>query len=186
MARKREFEGYASTHDLDLGGDRILPGAYEATLRAWRSGRVIPLLDSHDHGGTVRSVLGHVVDLKTDDRGLWAKFHVVDGMDGGELLNRLRAGSLSGLSIGYRIPPGGASEGDDGARELSAVDVREVSACAFPMNEAARVLAVGGEPTAVAEALAALAHDPNAPSEAAMAVYRKLTGLPARPLPAGF
>ena len=116
-------------------------------------------------------MLGHVIQLQEQEHGLYAKFKVVQGVDGDELLNRLRAGSVSGLSIGYTVPLGGSKRLPGGGRELSTIDLREISAVVFPMCETARITSVEGEKTAAAKALAAAVTDTGAPD---MRLFRKL------------
>ena len=147
----RVFEGYAARYELDLGGDVIEPGAFRQSLAELRAGRDIPLLDSHNPY-SVRNVIGHVVSAKEDRRGLWAKIQVIEGVDGDELLHRIRGpGSpVSGLSIGYNVPRGGAQEREDGVRVLNEIEWHELSVTAFPMNLLARIQSVEGEPTRAA------------------------------------
>lgn len=140
----RTFTGMASTWDLDLGGDVIRRGAFANTLKEWRSsGRVIPLLDSHDGWSSVRSVVGKMTDAKETKTGLEATFELVDTPDGDEIRERLKKGMVTGLSIGYRpvkIEMPSPEEEQAGVfRFLSEVELREVSVVVFPMNPAAMV-----------------------------------------------
>jgi hypothetical protein len=56
-------EGYASTYDRDLGDDVVVPGAFQKSLGG---ARPVRFLYSHDPS----QVLGTVLDLKEDERGL--------------------------------------------------------------------------------------------------------------------
>jgi uncharacterized protein len=143
----RTFEGLASTWDLDSGGDIIHKGAYKRTLSHWRQSngsQVIPLVDQHNYG-SIRAVLGKMVDGQETDVGLETKWQVVPGNDGDELLHRLKGGFVTGLSIGYEAV--GKPEYTDVERDGQKVRVRhlkelklyEVSAVVFPMNEGARL-----------------------------------------------
>lgn len=142
---ERTFTGLASTWDIDLGGDVIHKGAFKQTLNHWRSaeGRVIPLLDSHNAWGSVRNVLGKMVDAKETDAGLEATFTVIDGPDGDEIWRRLKSGLITGLSIGYRPVkiemPTDDEERAGVWRHLKEVELREVSVVLWPMNEGARI-----------------------------------------------
>lgn len=142
-AAERTFEGLASTWDLDLGGDVIHRGAFRKTLQEWRaSSRVIPLIDQHNYG-SVRAVVGKLIDAKETADGLWTKYEVIDGPDGDEVLRRIEGGYVDGLSIGYRaikIETPTEDEARRGVwRHLKEVQLREVSVVIWPMNEGARI-----------------------------------------------
>lgn len=142
-AEARTFEGLASTWDLDLGGDVIHRGAFKKTIGDWRAtGRVLPLIDQHNYG-SVRSVVGKMMEAKETKDGLVAKFEVIKGADGDEVLARLEGGYVDGLSIGYRaIKVDYATEAEqlEGIfRHLKEVELREVSVVIWPMNIGARI-----------------------------------------------
>lgn len=140
----RTFTGMASTWDMDLGGDVIHKGAFKRTLNNWkRSKRPLPLLDSHQAWGTIRSVVGKVEDAKETDEGLEATFSVLDGPDGDEIWRRIKGGYVDGLSIGYRaIKIETPTEDEQRAgvwRHLKEVELREISVVLYPMNTDARI-----------------------------------------------
>jgi HK97 family phage prohead protease len=116
------FAGYAALFDkVDRGGDIIRKGAFAEALK--RAGEV-PLLWQHKPG----AVIGRIEHLSEDKRGL----RVIARIDRGEVMVG------SGLSFGYRV-----REAKSGAhRELTALDLVEVSVVANPMQPKARVHAV--------------------------------------------
>ncbi len=121
-AQGRRLAGYAAIFDApDKGGDIVRKGAF---ARAAKAG--IPLLWQHD---TNRRI-GFIESLSEDDRGL----RVVATMDGDE--PAIRAGS--GLSFGYRV----RKMANGTYRELTDLDLIEVSVVTHPMQPLARVLAV--------------------------------------------
>jgi HK97 family phage prohead protease len=121
------FEGYAALFDVvDRGGDIVRPGAFARSLAA-AHGRV-PLLWQH---GGLRPV-GTLDRLFEDERGLRVVGQVPTGGAAGAAL---RAGSVSGLSFGYRS----RRERRGTYRELIDVDLLEVSLVAAPMQPGARV-----------------------------------------------
>ena len=134
----RTFEGLASTWDQDLGGDVIHPGAFKRTLDHWRkSGRALPLIDQHNYG-SVRSVVGKMLEASETDAGLETKWEVIEGPDGDEILRRLKGGYVDGLSIGYRpIKSDEPTEDERRAgvwRHLKEVELKEVSVVIWGMN----------------------------------------------------
>jgi len=140
---QRTFRGLASTWDLDLGGDVIHRGAFKRTLDHWRrSGRVIPLLDQHNYG-SVRAVVGKLIEARETADGLDAKFQVIDGPDGDEILRRIKGGFVDGLSIGYRAvkieEPTDEERRKGILRHLKEIELREISVVIWPMNPNARL-----------------------------------------------
>ena len=49
---------------------------------------------------------------------------------------------MDALSIGFRIPKGGAEEKDDGSRIIKEIDLKEISVVNFPADDAARIAVV--------------------------------------------
>jgi len=141
---ERTFDGLAATWDLDLGGDVIEPGAFKRTLNNWRaSKKVLPLLDSHN-GGSVRNVVGKMLDGAESTDGLDATFQVIDGPDGDEVFRRIKGGYVDGLSIGYSAVKVRYPETEDEKqkgiwRYLEEVKLHEVSVVLWPMNPEARI-----------------------------------------------
>jgi len=103
-------EGYvAAFQNTDLGGDVILPGAFDASLAA---GHKVRFLRQHDHS----RVLGTVLALKADAHGLHGRFKISRTPLGEETYQLLKDGALDSFSIGYL--PDEAEHKDGGVREL--------------------------------------------------------------------
>jgi uncharacterized protein len=122
------FAGYAAIFDRpDKGGDIVRKGAFAKTLRQTEGERpkIIPLLHQHDTGKRI----GAVEHLSEDDHGLRVIAQVETGV-------AVHPGT--GLSFGYRV------RGMDQRtyRELTNLDLIEVSVVTHPMQPLARVLAV--------------------------------------------
>ena len=114
--------GYAAIFDApDKGGNIVRKGAF---ARAARAG--VPLLWQHDRNRRI----GYVESLSEDARGL----RVIARLDDEE--TPVQAGT--GLSFGYRVR---AMKKQD-YRELTDLDLIEVSVVTHPMQPLARVLAV--------------------------------------------
>ena len=120
--------GYASIFDApDAGGDVVRRGAFAGA-------RPVPLLWQHASDEPI----GFVESLTEDARGLRVVARIADTRRGGDAATLLRAGALDGLSFGYRVR---ASRPGRGFRELTALDLLEISLVTFPMQRAARVIA---------------------------------------------
>lgn len=117
--------GYAAVFDApDRGGDVLRRGAF---------GDVgpVPLLWQHrgDPVGTIEAI-------GEDARGL----RIIARIDAPEVARLVAAKAIDGLSVGYRVK--GSRHG--AWRELTAVELVEVSLVAQPMQRLARVHAVAG------------------------------------------
>ena len=124
--------GYASIFDApDSGGDIVRRGAF-----AGHVAKRLPLLWQH----AVDEPIGFVESVAEDARGLRVVARIAaDTRRGGDAAALLRAGAIDGLSFGYRVR---ASRPGRGYRELTDLDLLEVSLVTFPMQRLARVLAV--------------------------------------------
>lgn len=122
-------------NNVDHGADVILPGAFDKSLKA----KMPAMLWQHDHSQipgkwTAAKEVEDGLELKGDlalKTQLGSDVHVLSSM-----------GAVTGLSIGFVIPPGGAEYQEDGIRTIKEVDLWEVSIVTFPMNELARVQSV--------------------------------------------
>lgn len=140
------FEGYASVFGVrDFGGDVVERGAFAETLKERRPA----MLWQHDY----ERPIGTWTAVEEDSHGLHVKGKlVVTSTAGRDAYELMKAGALTGLSIGYTRRKGG-SVWDDVAkvRRLTALDLHEISPVTFPMLDVARVSAVkaddGGMPT---------------------------------------
>jgi HK97 family phage prohead protease len=132
------FEGYASVFGVtDSVNDRILPGAFRDSLKAFNDeGRLPPLLWQHDP----RQPIGVWREMREDEHGLYVKgeLFVTDIPRAREAYRLLRENVVTGLSIGYRTKASHRDE-DSGARVLTQLDLVEISMVTFPANDMARI-----------------------------------------------
>lgn len=134
-----EFSGYGSVFgNQDSYGDIVVKGAFEKSLDSWREKGSMPaLLWQHDHAEPI----GVYTSIKEDDHGLQVEGRLL--IDDDPLAKRahahLKAGSLSGMSIGYTLPNGWDYDSQKDAFMLKEIDLWEVSLVTFPANDAARV-----------------------------------------------
>lgn len=122
--------------DPDSYGDVIEPGAFSATLSQHRAEGTSPaMLWSHDPSRPV----GRWETLAETTEGLAVRGRLNLKTDAGrQAYEHLLAGDLSGLSIGYQVPDGGADTGRH-ARRLTRVNLLEVSLVAIPANRRSRI-----------------------------------------------
>ncbi|HEX4695711.1 HK97 family phage prohead protease [Sphingomonas sp.] len=117
------FAGYAAVFDrVDRGGDVVRAGAI-------RVPGAVPLLWQHRG-----SPVGRIESVAADAKGL----RVVGAIDDPKLAALVEAKAVDGLSFGYRVRA--ATSGR--VRELTDLDLVEISLVARPMQPLARVHAV--------------------------------------------
>lgn len=123
------FAGYAALFDRpDLSGDIVRPGAFARAV----GGPKPPLLWQH----APDKPIGRIEHLSEDRRGLRVIARISERSAGGrEAAALLRDGAVRGLSFGYRVR--GSKAGAN--RELTDLDLVEVSLVTLPMQPAARV-----------------------------------------------
>lgn len=139
------FEGYGSVAGvLDSGGDIVEHGAFLADLPSFLGDGFIGL--GHDWDGLP---IGTVSEAYEDDHGLYLRgeYHSTSEAQQARqvALERIQRGKSVGLSIGFKINPGGASTDDDGHRHLSSVKLFEVSQVSVPMLRPAGLTSVKSE-----------------------------------------
>ena len=129
------FAGYAALFDrVDRGGDVVRPGAFARAVAAGPDR--LPLLWQH----APATPIGRVERIAEDARGLRVIGRIATGSAAGrEAAALLREGAVGGLSFGYRV-----RTADHGGRhrQLTDLDLVEVSLVTLPMQPAARVHAV--------------------------------------------
>ncbi len=124
-----KFAGYAAVFDRpDRGGDVVRRGAFAGSLTRGP----VPLLWQHEAGRSI----GRVEYCREDARGLRVIGRVVDA----RAAALLKARAVTGLSFGYRVRGAKGAE----PRELTDLELIEVSLVTFPMQPLARVHAVEG------------------------------------------
>jgi len=128
------IEGYASRFgEMDKGGDVVVKGAYEESLK----GRMPKMLWQHDPSQPI----GMWEEAAEDETGLYVRGRILDTVEKGrEARALIEAGAIDGMSIGYRAI--NADRATDGARLLKALELWEVSLVTFPMLQSARVDAI--------------------------------------------
>ena len=136
LAETGEIEGFASTYDVDRGGDQVMRGAFAKSVAAQPDG--IPMLWSHH----VDEPIGRWTELTENASGLHVKGKLLLALaKARETYELLRAQVVTGLSIGYKTVRADWDQ-NIGARLLKEIDLFEISICVFGMNPNARIIAV--------------------------------------------
>lgn len=136
------FKGYASKFNgVDSYGDTIKPGAYSA----WLETGVMPkMFFNHDPYSVP---IGVYTDVKQDDVGLYVEGKLTLSIQRArDVFEAMKAGSVDGLSIGYRLAEDGFEPNEHGGYDINKFEnVREISIVTFPADGAARISEVKGE-----------------------------------------
>lgn len=131
------FSGYGSVFGVvDSYREVVAPGAFAASLADIKAkGRRVPVLWQHRSGEPI----GIYSSLSEDDRGLKVEGNLIlDVSRAKEAHALLKAGAVSGLSIGYYVRDDSFDE-KSRVRTLKQLDLVEVSLVTFPANDDARV-----------------------------------------------
>lgn len=134
------FEGYGSIFgNIDAYGDVVVKGAFSNHLQN-NPAKSVKMLWQHD----ASQPIGTYESIYEDDTGLAVsgKLLVNDVPQARAAYALLKAGAISGLSIGYTINPEGATFGQDGVRYLKDLKLWEISIVTFPANREANVESV--------------------------------------------
>jgi len=134
-----EFSGYASVfHEKDRNGDIIPQGAFQKSLDSWRQkGAMPPLLWQHKQDEPI----GIFKSIEEDEHGLRVKGELLikDDPTAKRIHSHLKAGSISGLSVGFI--PKDLERKKDGFY-IKEVDLVEISLVTVPANSNARIISV--------------------------------------------
>ncbi len=134
------IEGYASTFDgLDSHNDTIAPGAFADTLNDHKAAGTAPaLLWAHRQ----TEPIGKLTGAGEDGRGLRVRGKLnLKTPAGANAYEHAKAGDVTGLSIGYRVAPRGATF-KGGGRQIQKLHLHEVSMIPSPSDSRARILSV--------------------------------------------
>ena len=138
-----KISGYASTYNNpDLSGDVMLPGCYAPALAKIEKSGVMPVMFfSHDHWSVP---CGRWDSIKSDDTGLYVTGRINRDLESGKAIySALKFGSMSGLSVGFSFGPDDVEGNDAGGYDFKSIpDLMEISICAMPCNQSARIDAV--------------------------------------------
>lgn len=129
-------EGYAAVFaNVDSYNDRIQKGAFVNTINGTNRDRIAFCKD-HD----LRDVIGVIVDLREDEKGLWFRAKISKTRDGKDVEILLEDGALKEFSIGYITKAYEWNE-EEGIRTLTEIELWEISLVTRAANDQAKVIA---------------------------------------------
>ena len=128
------FKGYASTYDLDRGGDIIVRGAFDKTLAENASQVKILYMHKQD------SPIGKPMLMRADEKGLYIEGKISDTALGKDVKILMRDGVITSMSIGFMTKE--VDYNSDGVRLIKELDLIEFSLVTYPMNEKAIITQV--------------------------------------------
>jgi HK97 family phage prohead protease len=130
--------------NVDLGGDKMVKGAFKNTLEKWRkSGRSIPVILSHQWD-SLTAYVGKADPraVYEDERGLMVQGQLfMDKEAGRDVYRLMKEGLLTGWSFGYKVPAGGQKKNGK-VNEVTEVDLFEVGPTLVGMNPEAQLQSV--------------------------------------------
>lgn len=141
------FEALVSVFgNVDLGGDRVMPGAFEKSLETWRaSGDPIPVIWSHNWDNPDAHI-GYVdpADAAETPDGLLVSGRLdVEKPFAKQVYDLLKMRRVKEFSFSYDIKPGGYRVvPDEDVWELTELDLFEVGPTLKGMNPETELLAV--------------------------------------------
>lgn len=141
-----EFTAYASVFgNVDSYGDKVMPGAFSADLKAWKaSGNPIPLLWGHDMVDPFSNI-GEIVDAKEDDHGLLVKGQIELGATpkADQVYRLIKGRRVGQMSFAYDVIERALVEKDgETFVELKQLKLYEVSIVPIGANDQTEILSV--------------------------------------------
>lgn len=135
-----EISGYAIIWGARNNHNEIYRrGAFKQSLEQHRSQGSKPLmLWSHN----TSEIIGVWSEIREDEKGLFVQGRLITEITSGrEAYERLKAGAVNGLSIGFRRVPGGETR-QAGTTFVSAVHLGEISIVGAPSLASARITSI--------------------------------------------
>lgn len=133
------FSGYASRwNEPDAFGDIIKRGAFARSLEEHRARGTMPALLMHHNGA---APVGAWEAITEDADGLRVVGRLITATrDGADAYELMKAGALSGLSIGFQARA--YAPGPGGTRTVTDINLIEISLTAIPAAPRARITQV--------------------------------------------
>jgi len=154
-----EFKALVSVfNNVDLVGDRVMPGAFKSTLARWKaSGDPIPVIWSHDWQDPYAHI-GTVTAAEETDAGLQVTGKLdLDKPFAKQVHDLLMARRVTGMSFAYDVI--GEKTAKDGANDLTELDLIEVGPTLKGANQDAHLIGAKALLDAAAAEAKGIEHD---------------------------
>lgn len=129
--------------NIDLGGDRIIAGAFTNSLQRWKaSGDPLPFIWSHEWDNP-EAHIGFIQQAEERPEGLWVKAQLdIDRPFAEQVFHLLKNRRITQFSFGYTVTDARNVKDQDGTsvRELLEVDIFEAGPTLLGMNPATQLL----------------------------------------------
>ena len=133
--KQRRVSAIVGTSDMDDGGDIILPGAYEKTIR--ENFKRIKMLWQHKPD----TPIGRPIEIRQlPDGRLQTETYVSKIQKGSDYLTLAEEGIVTEFSIGYKVTD--YDRRDDGGRNIKELMLMEYSPVTWGMNPNTELLAI--------------------------------------------
>jgi HK97 family phage prohead protease len=146
------FEAIVAAYNVDSVNDRIIPGAFKASLDQWKaSGRPIPVIWSHKSDDPDYHI-GYVEEAEERETGLWVRGRVdLDAPKAAQVYRLLKGRRVGNFSFAYDIDDARPGKKDDGTdvQELHRLTLHEVGPCLIGANRATSLLDVKHDQSSV-------------------------------------
>ena len=130
----RTVEGFGSVfNNVDSYDDIVMPGAFAKSIAK----RKPVMLWQHNSDQPI----GVWDEMEERPKGLYVKGRILDTALGADAYKLVKAGAISGLSIGYSAKKW-ETDAEKGIRKLTEVELYEISMVTFPANEKAQITRV--------------------------------------------
>jgi HK97 family phage prohead protease len=142
--RKRRIRVLASSSALDRHKERILPSAFESSIVTFMQNGVVLAAHSHRLDNAEPSVIGKVVKLWIDGKGLWAVIEFAQSDLAEKYWELYKGGFMKAVSVGF-IGKKGEWITEDNVRLYvhTEVELLEISCVPIPSNPEALVRQTG-------------------------------------------
>jgi HK97 family phage prohead protease len=134
---------YNTTVEIDGGRnrERFVPGVFSRQI-SQSPAEHVKFYDAHDARMRGQLPIGKGVRMAEQPDGLYGEWHLFDTSKADDALKLIRAGEVTGLSIGFRSAPNGSRRMDDGIIERQVAHLDHIALTHEPAYADAAILAV--------------------------------------------
>lgn len=132
---------YGVIADIGKFRERFQPGVFSRQVGSGQVGQV-KLYDAHTIRLDGQHPIGRTTSLREQPDGLYGEWHLFDTSRAEDALKLVRAGEVTGLSVGFKASGGGTRKADDGVLDRISAHLDHVALTHEPAYPDAQVLGV--------------------------------------------